>query len=59
MPINGLGHKKTMSCPLEKCNYTSRTFVKSPFFSDKDKKHFSNESKHCPFHQKELIYKIK
>ena len=51
------GHKKTMSCSQNGCNYTSRQFVVHPKFNDKEKNRYANESRHCPFHNVELVYK--
>lgn len=44
-------HKKTMCCPIDDCNYTSRHWIVSQW--DENKK--SHHSKMCPIHRVELI----
>lgn len=46
------GYKKTIVCPLTKCNYASRIMIAK----DMDNK-LSNHSKTCPFHRLQLISK--
>lgn len=44
------GHKKTVYCPLKKCNYTSRIMI----VEDMDNK-ISNHSQNCPHHRMKLV----
>ena len=56
---NHRGHKKTMNCPIKGCIYTSRALVSGADFPTPKQDKWMNESKHCPVHQKELVYKQK
>jgi hypothetical protein len=44
------GHKKTVQCPLDDCNYKSRVMI----VAEMDNK-ISNHSENCPKHQLKLI----
>lgn len=45
------GHKRTMFCPLSKCNYTSKIPYTSAYLNNKN----SNHSQLCPKHRLQLI----
>lgn len=52
---NYRGHKYTVHCPIDGCNYTSRHWVYPPDVDFKKVNKISNRSYKCPKHRVNLI----
>lgn len=49
----GKGHKGNNICPVLKCNYSSRQFLRE---QSKITEQNTVSSKHCPIHQQPLVF---